>query len=145
MFFIFGFGHLTKKEFESGIERACPRCHNHVRMKLLALKKWFTVFFIPVFPYGPEYFLACPMCGYSVELSRRQFDEIRQGAGYTPAGDTYFGTTVGGESSAHEPSSTVVVCPNCSAEVALGEFEVKARKYTCPSCNTTVRWEPRGF
>ncbi len=144
MFFIFGFGHLTKKEFDSGIERQCPQCHNHVRMTLLSLKKWFTAFFIPVIPYGPEYYLVCPTCGHAVPLNRTQFDEIRRGTEYASAGDAYFGATGGstGETGAYERSSPVVVCPNCSAEVSLSEYEVKARKYTCPTCNTTVQWEP---
>jgi endogenous inhibitor of DNA gyrase (YacG/DUF329 family) len=146
MFFIFGWGHLSKKEFDSGIERQCPQCHNHVRMTLLSLKKWFTVFFIPVIPYGPEYFLACPTCGHAVKLNKTQFDELRHRAAYASAGETYFGASAAGraaqESSLGETFSAVTVCPNCSTEVRLSEYEVKARRYACPTCKTTVRWEP---
>ncbi len=145
MFFIFGFGHLTRKEFDSGIGRQCPRCRNHVRMTLLSLKKWFTVFFIPVIPYGPEYHLVCPNCGYGVKLDRAQFEEIRRGAARGTTGDAYFGTSAGfaGASGPPEPSG-VAVCPNCHSEVEVSEYDVKARRYTCPACKTTVRWEPGG-
>lgn len=148
MFFIFGWGHLTRKQYDSGIERECQQCHNHVRMALLNLKKWFTLFFIPVIPYGPEYFLVCPSCGHAVKLNKTQFDEIRHRTTYASAGDTYFaesktdGATQG--SGADEMFSVVTVCPNCSTEVGLSEYEVKARRYTCSACKTTVHWEPAG-
>jgi ribosomal protein S27AE len=146
MFFVFGWGHQTRKQFDPGIERQCPQCHNHVRMALLNLKKWFTFFFIPVIPYGSEYFLACPTCGHAVKLNKAQFDELRHGTTWGSAGETYFGASEADEatqeSGRDETFSAVTVCPNCSTEVGLSEHEVKARRYTCPSCKTTVRWDP---
>ena len=143
MFFIFGWGHLTRKQYDSGIERECPQCHNPARMILLHVKKWFTFFFIPVIPYGTEYFLACPTCGHALMLTKTQFHEIRDGTADTSGWSTVSGTSGPRESDATEGSSGVVVCPNCSAEVELSEFDLKARKYVCPTCNSTVRWEPR--
>ena len=143
MFFIFGWGHLTKKQFDSGIERVCSQCHNHVHMILVNVKKWFTFFFLPLIPYGSEYFLACPTCGNAVKLNKMQFDEIRHGANYGSGGETIFGVPGPGGSDlgTSQTSSAVVVCPNCSSQVELNEFELKAKRYTCPACNTTVHWE----
>ncbi len=142
MFFIFGWGHQTRKQFDSAIERDCPQCRNRVRLVLLHVKKWFTFFFIPLIPYAAEYFLACPTCGHALMLNKTQFDGIRNGTADASGWESISGTSGSHESDASVGSSSVVVCPNCSAEVALSEREVKARRYTCPTCNTTVQWEP---
>ncbi len=144
MFFIFGWGHLTRKQYDSGIDRECPQCHNRVRMILLHVKRWFTFFFIPVIPYGQEYFLACPTCGHAVMLNKAQFTEIRNGTAFGSGWDTVTGAAGPREADAHEGLSAEVVCPNCSAKVVLSEYEVRVRKYTCPTCNTTVHWETGG-
>jgi NADH pyrophosphatase NudC (nudix superfamily) len=38
---------------------------------------WFTLFFIPVFPYSIKYFLSCPICQYGLTLDSKQTDEIK--------------------------------------------------------------------
>lgn len=38
---------------------------------------WFTLFFIPVFPYSIKYFLSCPICKYGLILDREQIEKIK--------------------------------------------------------------------
>jgi len=38
---------------------------------------WFTLFFIPVFPYSIKYFLSCPICKYGLVLDQKQINEIK--------------------------------------------------------------------
>ena len=38
---------------------------------------WFTLFFIPVFPYSIKYFLSCPVCQYGLTLDSTQTEQIK--------------------------------------------------------------------
>lgn len=38
---------------------------------------WFTLFFIPVFPYSIKYFLSCPICQYGLTLDDKQTEQIK--------------------------------------------------------------------
>lgn len=76
MFFVFGFGKQTVKNYGETPEQYCNRCHNQSPRNLTKATSWFTLFFIPVIPYRTRYMLICPICGNVQELSQEEFEEI---------------------------------------------------------------------
>lgn len=76
MFIIFGFGKVTRKDYGMIINQQCPRCGNESGWQLCLIRKWFTLFFIPVIPYEHHYCMMCPRCGGYREVDKGQFNEM---------------------------------------------------------------------
>ena len=74
---IFGWGYQTTKIFGPTFEHACPNCNNKEHWILNRVMTWFTLFFIPIFPYSIEYFLGCPVCQHGLTLDGKQIKEIK--------------------------------------------------------------------
>jgi hypothetical protein len=61
MLFLFG---VRRKEKAIGqVERACSKCARPTVHCALEQKSWFTLFFIPVIPFGVTYLTRCNLCG----------------------------------------------------------------------------------
>lgn len=75
---IFGWGRRTVRNVGPIFVRECPNCHNTVTWRLVVARSWLTLFFIPVIPYRREYLMVCPVCEYSVELDKRQYEGTRK-------------------------------------------------------------------
>ena len=61
MFFLLG---VRRKEKTIGqVERPCSKCARPTVHTALELKSWFTLFFIPVIPFGTTYLTRCNFCG----------------------------------------------------------------------------------
>jgi len=69
MFVIFGWGFTTTHVFGAVLPLLCPNCHNEQFWVLKRIRRWFTLFFIPIFPYESTHALMCPICGVGRELS----------------------------------------------------------------------------
>ena len=63
-FFIIGFGKRTVDHLGSAGARVCPNCGNRAEWSNVRVRTWFTLFFIPVFPYKTQRFAMCPICKY---------------------------------------------------------------------------------
>jgi len=74
---IFGWGHQKAKDYGPTIKRRCDHCNNESFFNLISISTWFTLFFIPVFPYSAQRFLNCPICAYGLQLEDKQFNEIK--------------------------------------------------------------------
>lgn len=72
---IFGWGYQTIKNFGPAFRQLCSHCNNEEYWNLTRTMTWFTLFFIPIFPYSIKYFLSCPICQYGLTLSS---DQIKQ-------------------------------------------------------------------
>jgi hypothetical protein len=70
MFFIFGFGRRKVRDDGPVVACTCPHCHNEVSLSLLHVSTWFTLFFIPVIPYSRKQFLVCPICRWSLPVTK---------------------------------------------------------------------------
>ncbi|MCF8371654.1 MAG: TerB family tellurite resistance protein [Bacteroidales bacterium] len=72
MFIIFGAkARLTKNGNDDELQNACPNCSNNLLLK--DLKKWFTLFFIPIFPYSHvDTFYHCEDCDSTYRESARE-------------------------------------------------------------------------
>ena len=158
MFFIFGWGRGTDKDLGPTLPINCPNCHNDTFWHFHKRERWFTLFFIPVFPYESKYLFICPTCSRGVELKGDHLDHARRlnstaqdyFAGKTSEAD--FKATIGlaTESvplltvqadidSSHDvtDSRPVTYCPSC----AFQSFNAVATH--CPSCKRLlVLWPP---
>lgn len=74
---IFGWGHQTIKQIGVTFKNLCANCHNEDYWVLTRIMTWFTLFFIPVFPYSIKYFLSCPVCQRGVTLDSKQTEQIK--------------------------------------------------------------------
>jgi hypothetical protein len=74
---LFGWGHTTRKNFGPTFEQECSNCHNTKYWILTRIRVWFTLFFIPVFPYENKHFLSCPICQHGLTLNSQQLQEVK--------------------------------------------------------------------
>lgn len=78
MFFLFGWGHRTKKDYGQTLPMVCPNCNNKCFWKLLHIKTWFSLFFIPVIPYESKNYLLCEVCSQGIELKESQIGKAKE-------------------------------------------------------------------
>lgn len=50
----------------------CNHCANPTQFHLVRVATWFTLFWIPIFPYSFKYFHICPVCNQGVQLTKDQ-------------------------------------------------------------------------
>jgi len=70
-------GHRKVKSFGPTFKHHCNHCDNDIFLELYKISTWFTLFFIPIFPYETYYHLICPICKYSFELDKAKFKELK--------------------------------------------------------------------
>ncbi|MGD9365098.1 MAG: zinc-ribbon domain-containing protein [Desulfobacteraceae bacterium] len=75
---IFGWGRVTNKNYGPTIATNCPNCNNDTWLQLYRCRTWFTLFFIPVFPYSKKHLLLCDVCSQGVELKGEQIQRAKQ-------------------------------------------------------------------
>jgi len=57
----------------------CGNCSNENWFEVIKITTWFTLFFIPVFPFSFKYFVGCPICdkgNYITEDDAKQLVEF---------------------------------------------------------------------
>jgi hypothetical protein len=54
----------------------CQRCKRPSAHALVKVRSWFTLFFIPVFPFSTTYATACPMCGAATKIDKAQAEQL---------------------------------------------------------------------
>lgn len=74
---IFGWGFQTIKNFGPVFKNLCSHCHNEDYWVLTRIMTWFTIFFIPIFPYEIKHHLTCPVCKYGVTLKGEQVTQMK--------------------------------------------------------------------
>ena len=74
---IFGWGFQTIKNFGPTFKRLCDHCRNEEYWNLTRIMTWFTLFFVPIFPYEIKHFLSCPICKYGFNLNGEQSGKLK--------------------------------------------------------------------
>ena len=67
MLLIFGMRNRVRQH-GACVAATCPRCHNEVVLTYLVVTRWFTLFFLPVIPFGRRRHLVCPICSWQREI-----------------------------------------------------------------------------
>jgi hypothetical protein len=78
MFVLVGFGNEQKRDYGAAVPVTCPNCHNQTYLHLVEVKKRFSLFFVPLFPYDSDYYLLCTVCSRGVELDEEQFEKAKK-------------------------------------------------------------------
>src|SRR5690242_21939214 len=73
---IFGFGPGKQEDQGEVAPAVCPNCHNQVFLHHVRSKKRFSLYFVPVVPYGTDDYLVCPVCSRGMQLSRTQLPHV---------------------------------------------------------------------
>lgn len=72
MFVIWGFRDTVKILGKSRDSYHCSHCGNSSSYWVYRKRKWFTLFWIPVFLCKTEYYIACPACKYGQMISKNE-------------------------------------------------------------------------
>ena len=72
MVLIVGWGGGVTQDLGEVAPTVCPRCHNAVFLHEIRSDKKFSVYFVPIYQYESNAYLACPICHTGVQLSPGQ-------------------------------------------------------------------------
>ena len=72
---IFGWGRTTIQVLGEYGAAMCANCHNSALFRHIRKRRWFTLFFIPVFPYEAQEFLSCAVCSRGWQLMPGQLPQ----------------------------------------------------------------------
>ena len=73
MFFIFGWNKPIFKSFGAVQQHQCSNCHNSEFWQLKKISRYFTLFFIPVFPHDNDYWYYCPVCNHGINIDLKTY------------------------------------------------------------------------
>lgn len=72
------FGSRGTTRFVASLFFVCSICGTPAAHQLYRVRRWFTLFFLPIFPLGHgKYVEQCAMCGGSVQLAREQAEQFK--------------------------------------------------------------------
>jgi hypothetical protein len=54
----------------------CARCSRACSQQIVRLQRWFTLFFIPIFPFHTRYVAVCSMCSNNQTLDRTHAEQM---------------------------------------------------------------------
>jgi hypothetical protein len=54
----------------------CQRCQRPCAHAIVRHQRWFTLFFIPIFPFKVTYFTSCAMCGSAFKIDRDKAEQL---------------------------------------------------------------------
>lgn len=69
---IFGFGPGKAEDLGEIAPATCPFCRNNAYFHYVRSKKSFSLFFVPIIPYGTDEYLLCPVCTRGLSTSAQQ-------------------------------------------------------------------------
>lgn len=75
---IFGLDYTTKSNHGKSVNHKCSKCGNETDWELVQISKYFTLFFIPVFPQSTRYWHECTICKNVEFLSREEFNVYKE-------------------------------------------------------------------
>ena len=64
---LFFFGLRTKTRGIKQVECPCTKCARRTMFTAVEVKRYFTLFFIPVIPLGTKHLIRCNLCGLTLK------------------------------------------------------------------------------
>ena len=74
MFILFGTRAMVR--VLATVSYLCTQTNQPAAHRLVKVTRWFTLFFIPIFPFSRRYVLTCIACGQQSKLTQEQADQI---------------------------------------------------------------------
>lgn len=148
MFFLFGWGRRTNKEYGPALPVEYPNCNNKTFWHLLQSRSWFTLFFVPVIPYESGHYLLCTICGLGTELRGEDIETAKYLCDLTVSfmdkeiTEQSYTQAVNEagilEALPREPTETVLQCPSCGAAYRLEDYRDDADHIYCSVCRAEL-------
>ena len=79
------FGLRTMAKLLATINLVCRNCGNPAAQHVVRRMRWFTLFFIPVFPVSVSRSMTCTFCGVTTKLSKEDADRLAARPAQQPA------------------------------------------------------------
>jgi len=79
------FGTRRMRKPLGNVMMLCQRCQRPSAHALFKLHTWFTLFFIPIFPFSVKYATACPMCGVGTQVDKAHAEHLASVGGQQAA------------------------------------------------------------
>jgi hypothetical protein len=70
------FGVRSRRKRLGTVTTECPQCHRTCSQAVARAQRWFTLFFIPIFPFSSKYYSVCSMCSGATKLDRAQAERL---------------------------------------------------------------------
>lgn len=131
MFFVFGWGRQTRKNYGIVTKLHCSHCNNDDYWQLLKSTSWFSLFFIPMIPYSSQKFLICPVCQYGITLDDKKFNELKPLAEANQL-------LVEGKISEIEHNNRIKLIDNTDAGQEAETQEIKDTSIYCSQCGKEI-------
>ena len=77
MVVVFGWGAGETRDRGEVVEVRCPTCHNDVYLHAVRSSQEFSLYFIPLVPYGSNEYLACPICRHGLRIGAQHAGAVR--------------------------------------------------------------------
>ena len=77
MFIIYGTKVFTKRYLKD-LPDLCPDCSEQVKLLYFHQRKWFSIFWIPLFPYRNKYYKTCSRCDNLHSINKAEFIQNRE-------------------------------------------------------------------
>ena len=114
MFFIGGAGNGSK-DLGRRTNQVCPGCGSRLGMQLIRTNGYIHLFFVPVFRYDIQYFLICPNCGKTYEISREDGRRLERQPDFALPPDHLIPT-------GNRPIAQTRFCPSCGSETGPSDL-----------------------
>jgi hypothetical protein len=70
------FGVRSRRMRLGTVTTECPQCHRTCSQAIARAQRWFTLFFIPIFPFSSRHYSVCSMCSGATKLDRAQAEGL---------------------------------------------------------------------
>lgn len=75
------FGTRSKSVVVAALFLTCTLCHAPAAQRLFRIQTWFTLFFVPIFPFGQgRYIEQCAYCGTETPVAREGAERFQDDA-----------------------------------------------------------------
>lgn len=72
MLIIWGSRSMDKTLGETERSYECQNCHNVSHYRIFSRKEWFTLFWIPIFPFSSTHYISCPVCNFGKKIKKQE-------------------------------------------------------------------------
>ncbi|MCL2455012.1 MAG: zinc ribbon domain-containing protein [Micrococcales bacterium] len=97
------FGVSTKREVVAALILRCSHCHATAAQRLVNQRRWFTLFFLPIFPFQSKHLMECVYCGAVSVLTSDQAERFKVEAAAAEARRVSSETLPGNPAPSHGP------------------------------------------
>lgn len=80
MFILYGTKPFKRVIGRLSADTPCPNCQRPANWEILRVVSFFTLFFIPLFPYGVRYYLVCSHCEAGQKIRKKAAMELLAGS-----------------------------------------------------------------